>query len=96
MLDRAGPFRVVRSEEEFDKVRGGDVLVCPITSPTWSVLFPSIGALVTDSGGLLSHPAIIAREFGIPAVLATGSGTERLEDGQMVTVDGGTGRVEPC
>ncbi len=90
-----GPVRVVRSEEEFGKVRSGDVLVCPITSPTWSVLFPSVGALVTDAGGLLSHPAIIAREFGVPAVLATGSATEELEDGQVVTVDGATGRVEP-
>ncbi len=91
-----GPVRIVRSEDEFDRVRGGDVLVCPITSPTWSVLFPSVGALVTDSGGLLSHPAIIAREFGIPAVLATGDATDALEDGQMITVDGEAGRVEPC
>lgn len=89
-----GPVRVVRSEEEFDRVRAGDVLVCPITSPTWSVLFPSIGALVTDAGGLLSHPAIIAREFGIPAVLATGDATEELDDGEIVTVDGAAGRVE--
>lgn len=89
-----GPVRVVRSEEEFGKVRAGDVLVCPITSPTWSVLFPSLGALVTDAGGLLSHPAIIAREFAIPAVLATGRATEELSDGEMVTVDGSAGRVE--
>ncbi len=90
-----GPARIVRSEEEFDKVRSGDVLVCPITSPTWSVVFPSVGALVTDAGGLLSHPAIIAREFGIPAVLATGRATEELSDGEIVTVDGAAGRVEP-
>jgi phosphoenolpyruvate-protein kinase (PTS system EI component) len=59
------------------------------------VLFPSVGALVTDTGGLLSHPAIIAREYRVPAVVATGSATRVLRDGQMVTVDGSTGLVEP-
>jgi pyruvate,water dikinase len=58
------------------------------------VLFPSIGGLVTDSGGILSHPAIIAREYRIPAVVSTGSATELLGDGQIVTVDGTTGVVE--
>ena len=57
-----GPVRVTTDESEFGKLRPGDVLVCPITSPAWSVLFPTVGALVTDTGGLLSHPAIIARE----------------------------------
>ena len=88
-----GPVRVIRSEAEFDRLRAGDVLVCPVTSPVWSVLFPSIGALVTDSGGVLSHPAIIAREYGIPAVVATGNGTSVLCDGQVVTVDGTAGVV---
>ncbi len=88
-----GPVRVIRSEAEFDRLRAGDVLVCPVTSPVWSVLFPSIGALVTDSGGVLSHPAIIAREYGIPAVVATGNGTAVLCDGQVVTVDGTAGVV---
>lgn len=89
-----GTVRVVRDEREFDKVQAGDVLVCPITSPVWSVLFPSIGALVTDTGGVLSHPAIIAREYRIPAVVATGSATRMLRDGQVVTVDGAEGLVE--
>jgi pyruvate,water dikinase len=89
-----GPVRVVRDESEFSKIQAGDVLVCPITSPVWSVLFPSIGALVTDSGGILSHPAIIAREYGIPAVVATGNATELVEDGQIVTVDGTAGTVQ--
>lgn len=88
-----GVVRVVRSESEFDKIRAGDVLVCPITSPVWSVVFPSIGALVTDTGGALSHAAIIAREYGIPATLATGNATEVLVDGMLVTVDGTTGTV---
>jgi phosphohistidine swiveling domain-containing protein len=89
-----GPVCVVRDEAEFGRIRPGDVLVCPVTSPVWSLVFPSVGALVTDSGGLLSHPAIIAREYRIPAVVATGSATSILRDGQMVTVDGTTGRVE--
>ncbi|MGW1282159.1 PEP/pyruvate-binding domain-containing protein [Streptomyces sp. NPDC002586] len=89
-----GVVRVVLSESEFDKIRAGDVLVCPITSPVWSVVFPSIGALVTDTGGALSHAAIIAREYGIPAALATGNATEFLTDGMLVTVDGVTGTVE--
>lgn len=91
-----GPVRVVRGEDEFGKIKAGDVVVCPITSPVWSVVFPSLGALVTDSGGILSHPAIIAREFGIPAVVATGNGTEILFDDQLVTVDGSAGTVEPA
>jgi pyruvate,water dikinase len=89
-----GPVRVIRDEQEFDKLRPGDVLVCPVTSPVWSVLFPSVGALVTDSGGTLSHQAIIAREYRIPAVVAAGSATTTLTDGQIVTVDGTRGVVE--
>jgi phosphohistidine swiveling domain-containing protein len=88
-----GPARLIRNEAEFDRLRAGDVLVCPVTSPVWSVLFPSVGALVTDTGGMLSHPAIIAREYGIPAVVATGNATSALRDGQLVTVDGTAGVV---
>lgn len=89
-----GPVRVIRGEAEFGKLQAGDVLVCPTTSPVWSVLFATIGALVTDTGGILSHPAIIAREYRIPAVVATGNATELLEDGQVVTVDGSAGIVK--
>ncbi|MFH5823709.1 PEP-utilizing enzyme [Georgenia sp. AZ-5] len=89
----AGTARVVLDESEFGKIRAGDVLVCPATSPVWSVLFPSIGALVTNSGGTLSHPAIIAREYGIPAVVDTKVATTALRDGQLVTVDGDSGVV---
>jgi pyruvate,water dikinase len=88
-----GRVRRVMGEEEFDKIQAGDVLVCPVTSPVWSILFSRIGALVTDTGGMLSHPAIIAREFGIPAVVATGNATQLLRDGQLVTVDGDAGSV---
>jgi len=88
-----GPVRVVMDESQFDKIRAGDVLVCPATSPVWSVLFPLIGGLIADTGGVLSHPAIIAREYQIPAVVATGEATTRLHDGDLVTVDGATGTV---
>jgi rifampicin phosphotransferase len=91
-----GPARVIRNASEFHKLQPGDVLVCPVTSPVWSVLFSNAGALVTDGGGILSHSAIIAREYGIPAAVATGDATSKLTDGQIVTVDGvqGTVRVD--
>jgi pyruvate,water dikinase len=89
-----GTVRIIRSEAEFDRLRLGDVLVCPATSPVWSMLFPNVGAIVADSGGVLSHPAIIAREFSIPAVVATRLGTTQLRDGQIVVVDGTAGTVE--
>lgn len=88
-----GPVCVIRREADFHRLRPGDVLVCPITSPVWSILFSYAGALITDIGGILSHPAIVAREYGLPAVLATGNATTVLQDGQMVTVDGRAGHV---
>jgi pyruvate,water dikinase len=90
----SGTVRLVMGEQQFSKIRAGDVVVCPTTSPAWSVVFPSMGALVTDGGGILSHPAIIAREHGIPAVVGTGNATSVLRDGQRVIVDGGTGVIE--
>ena len=91
-----GTARVVMGERDFGKIQPGDVVVCPATSPAWSVVFPSMGALVTDMGGILSHPAIIAREHGIPAVVGTGNATEMLNDKQVVTVDGDAGTVTPA
>jgi pyruvate,water dikinase len=91
-----GTVRVVMGEHQFDKIRAGDVVVCPTTSPAWSIVFPNMGALVTDAGGILSHPAIIAREHRIPAVVDTGNSTTLLRDGQLVTVDGDTGVVVPA
>jgi rifampicin phosphotransferase len=88
-----GPVRVILNESEFHKLRPGDVLVAPTTSPVWSVIFANAGALVTDGGGILSHSAIVAREYGIPAAVATGDATSRLTDGQIVTVDGAQGTV---
>jgi phosphohistidine swiveling domain-containing protein len=89
-----GPARVVLREDELGRLRPGDVLICPVTSPAWSMVFATVGAVVTDTGGILSHPAIVAREFGIPAVVATGNATALFVDGQIVTVDGDLGRVE--
>jgi pyruvate,water dikinase len=88
-----GPARIIHGPHEFHKVQVGDVVVCPLTNPAWNVLFPRIGALVTDGGGILSHPAILAREFSIPAVVATRTATQDLHDGQIVEVDGTAGAV---
>jgi pyruvate,water dikinase len=88
-----GVARVIRGEAEFDRLGAGEVLVCPMTSPAWSVLFERAGALVTDHGGVLSHPAVLAREYGIPAVVATRDGTHRIPDGAVVVVDGTAGII---
>jgi phosphohistidine swiveling domain-containing protein len=89
-----GIARVVRTIDEFDEVRDGDILVCQMTNPAWVVLFTKIAGLVTDTGGTTSHPAVLAREFGIPAVIGTSVATQRIVTGDRLTVDGTTGRVE--
>ncbi len=89
-----GIARVVRTIDEFDEVREGDILVCQMTNPAWVVLFTKIAGLVTDTGGTTSHPAVLAREFGIPAVIGTSVATQRIVTGDRLTVDGTTGRVE--
>jgi pyruvate,water dikinase len=89
-----GVARVVDSAEQFDQVQEGELLVCRMTSPAWVVLFTKIGGLVTDSGGALSHPAVVSREFGIPAVVGTRVATQMIKSGQRVRVDGGAGVVE--
>ncbi|MFD4421219.1 PEP/pyruvate-binding domain-containing protein [Agromyces sp. NPDC058484] len=88
-----GPVRVIRGSQDFHRVRQGDVLVCPTTAPSWSPILGQVGAVVADHGGMLSHPAIIAREFGIPAIVGTTDGTSRLRDGEVVLVDGAAGIV---
>ena len=80
--------------EDFPRMRPGDVLVAVTTTPAWTPLFVMASAVVTDIGGPLSHSSIVAREYGIPAVMATGSATRRIRSGQRVTVDGGHGTVE--
>ena len=88
-----GPVTVIREPAEFGRLAAGDVLVCPYTNPAWTTLFQRAAAVVVDSGGPGSHAAIVAREYGIPAVMGTGTGTTALTDGELVTVDGTTGRV---
>ncbi len=89
-----GIARVVRTVDEFDEVRDGDILVCQMTNPAWVVLFTKIAGLVTDTGGTTSHPAVLAREFGIPAVIGTSVATQRIVTGDRVRIDGTAGRVE--
>jgi pyruvate,water dikinase len=79
--------------EDFSKMRPGDVLVAGATTPAWTPLFAMASAVVTDIGGPLSHGSIVAREYGIPAVMGTGVATRRIQDGQMITVDGSAGTV---
>ncbi len=88
-----GPVRNIREPAEFGRLETGDVLVCPYTNPSWTPLFQRAAAVVVDAGGVASHAAIVAREYGIPAVMGTAVGTSALRDGQVVTVDGDTGRV---
>ena len=85
---------VMFAPEDFGRMKPGDVLVAVITTPAWTPLFTMASAIVTDIGGPLSHSSIVAREYDIPAVLATGSGTRRIQDGQTITVDGSAGTVE--
>ena len=88
-----GVARVVMTVDEFDEVRDGDILVCQMTNPAWVVLFTKIAGLVTDTGGTTSHPAVLAREFGIPAVIGTSVATKRIATGDRLRVDGNTGTV---
>ncbi|MGH2353578.1 MAG: PEP-utilizing enzyme, partial [Chloroflexota bacterium] len=88
-----GPVRVVGSASEFGMLQPGEVLVAPFTNPAWTTLFQHAAAVVVDTGGAASHAAIVAREYGIPAVMGTVDGTRRLRDGQRVRVDGARGLV---
>jgi phosphohistidine swiveling domain-containing protein len=89
-----GTAKNVASLDEFDQVQQGDILVCQMTNPAWVVLFTKIAGLVTDAGGVVSHPAVVAREFGIPAVVGTSEATARIKTGDRVRVNGATGIVE--
>ena len=88
-----GTAKVVANLSEAGKVNPGDILVAPATMPAWTPLFASIAAVVTDAGGVLSHAAIVAREYNIPAVLGTGNATRTIQDGQTIEVDGDEGVV---
>ncbi len=88
-----GIARVVTSVDEIASVRDGEILVCPVTAPSWAPIFGKIRAAVSDIGGTMSHAAIVAREYGMPAVVGTGHGTKVIKTGQRLRVDGNAGRV---
>ena len=90
-----GPVRVIRGPDEFDELQPGEILVAPMTAPAWTPLFSRAAAVVTAVGRAAAHASIIAREYGIPAVVGCGDATARLRTGMRVTVDGSTGNVEP-
>lgn len=88
-----GPAKVIRSLAEASKLQKGDVLVAGTTAPPWTPLFATAAAIVTDTGGVLSHCAVVAREYQIPAVVGTGTATDQIQDGQLLEVDGDAGIV---
>jgi pyruvate,water dikinase len=88
-----GPARRVSGPADFDRIVKGDVLLTESTTEAFNILLPLLGAIVTDSGGLLSHSAIVAREYGIPGVVGTRDATDRISDGARVRVDGDAGEV---
>ncbi len=91
-----GSVRLVRGPAGFDELLAGEVLVAPLTAPAWTPLFARAAAVVTDVGSAAAHASIIAREYGIPAVVGCEDATSRLRTGMRVIVDGSTGNVEPA
>ncbi|HET6661329.1 MAG TPA: PEP/pyruvate-binding domain-containing protein [Rubrobacter sp.] len=89
----SAPASVIHSPSDFSRMEPGTILVCPTTTPAWTPLFSQASGLVTDVGGVLAHGSIVAREYGIPAVLGTGQASQRIRHGQSVTVDGDRGEV---
>jgi pyruvate,water dikinase len=88
-----GTARVILSLDDAERLNRGEILVCPATMPPWTPLFAVASAVVTDHGGVLSHTAIVAREYQIPAVVGTKVGTKLIKDGSTITVDGSNGTV---
>lgn len=91
---RTGRARLVKSAADFAKLRQGDILVAPITTPAYNVILPLLGGVVTDRGGLLSHPAIVSREYGFPGVVGARDATVRIPDGALIEIDGDAGTVK--
>lgn len=87
------PASVIRSPADLAQMEPGTILVCPTTTPAWTPLFAQARELVTDIGGVLAHGSIVAREYGIPAVMGTGNATQRITSGQQITLDGTEGTV---
>ena len=89
----SGIASVIMTPNDFDKMIPDSILVCPLTTPAWTQLFPHAIGLVTDIGSILAHGSIVAREYGIPAVLGIGDATQRIKNGQTITIDGNKGVV---
>ncbi|HYP73334.1 MAG TPA: PEP-utilizing enzyme, partial [Microbacterium sp.] len=88
-----GPARVIATADQLAEVQDGEILVAPVTAPSWGPIFGKIRATVTDIGGMMSHAAIVCREYGMPAVTGTGTASVEITTGQRIRVDGGTGTV---
>lgn len=88
-----GIARVVRSPDQLGEIQQGEILITQVTAPSWAPVFGKIKATVTDIGGMMSHAAIVCREYGLPAVTGTGNGSSRIKTGQKIRVDGNTGKV---
>ena len=88
-----GTARVTLSPADFERIRPGDIIVCPSSNPSWVPVFAIAGGLVTNTGGVISHAAVVAREFGLPAVVGTVDATTRIADGRSVEIDGTRGTV---
>ncbi len=89
----SGVARLIRGPDDFNNLKDGDILVAPFTTPVWTPLFGIAGGVVTETGGILSHGAIVAREYGIPAVMSVANVMNLLEDGSQIVVDGDRGFV---
>jgi rifampicin phosphotransferase len=89
-----GPARVALGAEDFERIQRGDIIVCPSSNPSWVPVFAIAGGLVTNTGGVLAHAAVVAREFGLPAVVGVAGATDRIADGRMVEIDGTAGTVK--
>ena len=86
-----GVASVIMTPDDFDQMKPNSILVCPLTTPAWTQLFPHAIGLVTDIGSILAHGSIVAREYGIPAVLGVGDATQRIKSGQKIALDGDRG-----
>jgi pyruvate,water dikinase len=89
-----GTVRVCRTVQEVGQLQEGEILVAPTTSPSWAPAFQKIKAAITDVGGVMCHAAIVCREYGLPAIVGTGSATSRLKTGQRIKLDGSKGEIE--
>ena len=88
-----GRARLIRTVDDFGRIQKGDILVAPTTTPMYNVILPLLAGIVTDRGGLLSHPAIVSREYGFPGIVGTKDATSRIPDGALIEIDGTTGTV---